>query len=145
MAAVGNLARQAIASRVLPTPRFLYTPVIQAGGFVFVSGMVAIDPNTNVFAGGNAAHQTTCILNNLQRLLTEQGWVRSQIVLARIFCTNFAAFPDINQAWDAFFEGETPPARTSVGASALPLGAEVEIEFQLLPAPAHSTPISDTE
>jgi len=132
MAAAGPYTRQAIASRVLPTPRFLYTPVIQAGPFVFVSGMVAIDPDTNAFVGGDAARQTERILANLQRLLDEQGWSRENIVLARLFVTDFAAFPSINQAWDAFFAGGVPPARTSAGVSALPLDAIVEIEFQLL-------------
>ena len=131
MVTAGPRNRQAIASQVLPTPRFLYTPVMQAGGFVFVSGMVAIDPDTNVFAGGDAASQTTRILSNLQRLLDEQGWAPEHIVLARLFVTDFDAFPAINQAWDTYFAGHVPPARTSAGVSALPLGALVEIEFQL--------------
>lgn len=135
MAAAGPHVRQAIASRVLPAPRFLYTPVMRAGCFVFVSGMVAIDPDTNVFAGGDAGSQTQRILGNLQRLLDEQGWRRDQIVLARLFVTDFAAFPSINEAWDAYFAGSVPPARTSAGVSALPLDAMVEIEFQLLLEP----------
>jgi 2-iminobutanoate/2-iminopropanoate deaminase len=126
--------RKAIASRVLPAPRFLYTPVLQAGPFVFISGMVAIDPGTNAFAGGDASQQTARILANLQLLLDEQGWAREHIVLARLFVADFAAFPGVNQAWEAFFKGvQTPPARTSAGVNALPLNALVEIEFQLLP------------
>ena len=124
--------RQVVSSSVLPTPRFLYTPVLRAGDFIFVSGMVAINPDTNTFDGGSPAQQARQILSNLQRLLNEQGWSVQQIVLARIFCTDFSAFPQINEVWDDFFAREVPPARTSVGVSALPLGASVEIEFQLL-------------
>ena len=124
--------RQVVSSSVLPTPRFLYTPVLRAGGFIFISGMVAINPDTNTFDGGSPPRQARQILSNLQRLLDEQGWSKQHVVLARIFCTDFAAFPQINDVWDEFFAHEIPPARTSVGVNALPLGASVEIEFQLL-------------
>jgi 2-iminobutanoate/2-iminopropanoate deaminase len=51
-------------------------------------------------------------------------------VQARIFTTRFEEFPAINAAWEQAFAGSTrPPARTSVGVAALPLGASVEIEF----------------
>ena len=132
MAVNVSAVRQVVSSSVLPTPRFLYTPVLRAGGFIFVSGMVAINPDTNTFDGGSPAQQARQILSNLQRLLDEQGWSVQQLVLARIFCTDFSAFPQINEVWDSFFAGQVPPARTSVGVSALPLGASVEIEFQLL-------------
>ncbi|HCN73750.1 MAG TPA: enamine deaminase RidA [Pusillimonas sp.] len=132
MSASDRGVRQVVASSVLPTPRFLYTPVMQAGPFVFVSGMVAIDPETNAFIGGDVAQQTTRILLNLNRLLDEQGWSLNQLVLARIFCTDFSEFAQVNKAWDDFFSQVIPPARTSVGVSALPLGASVEIEFQLM-------------
>lgn len=132
MAVNASPARQVVSSSVLPTPRFLYTPVLRAGGFVFISGMVAINPDSNTFEGGSPAQQTRQILSNFQRLLVEQSWSIQQVVLARIFCTDFSTFPQINDVWDEFFAHEIPPARTSVGVSALPLGASVEIEFQLL-------------
>lgn len=133
MSATCAQAIRALPSKVLPKPHFRYTPVLQAGNTVLVSGMVALDPLTGQLLAGDAAAQTRQILANLNALLQEQGWQRHHVVLARIFCTDFSQFPAINQAWDNFFTQAPPPARTSVGVTALPLGALVEIEFQLLP------------
>lgn len=136
MSAISATVVRPVPSRVLPKPHFRYTPVLQVGSWVLVSGMVALEPDTGQLLAADAAAQTRQILANLDALLHEQGWQRQHVVLARIFCTDFAQFPAINQVWDAFFTADPPPARTSVGATALPLGALVEIEFQLQPAGA---------
>ena len=124
-------SRRVVASRVLPAPRFLYSPVVAAGPFAFVSGMVGLDARTGALASGGAGAEAAQVLANLRALLDEQGWSLDQIVLARIFCSDFATFPEINAAWEECFAGSVPPARTSVGVSQLPLGALVEMEFQL--------------
>ena len=126
------LRRQLRPSRTLPVPRFKYSPVVQAGPFVFVSGMVALDAAAGRLVDGGGFEQTRQILANLGALLEEMDWSLDQLLMARIFCTDFDAFPEVNRAWEAFFVDVEPPARTSVGVSALPLGALVEIEFQLL-------------
>lgn len=125
-------ARRIIASRSLPAPRFAYSPVVQAGGFTFVSGLVGLDAATGALVPGGAAAETAKILSNLRALADEHGWPLDRLVVVRIFCSDFAQFADVNRAWEAFFEGLVPPARTSVGVSALPLGALVEMEFQFL-------------
>ena len=123
--------REVLASHVLPSAHFRYSPVVRVGSFVFLSGMVALDPESGQLIEGDAGAQTAQILANVRALLDEQGWRLGQLVLARIYCADFSAFGLINQAWDAFFGAQEPPARTSVGVAALPLGALVEIEFQL--------------
>ena len=122
---------RAIASAVLPAPRFRYTPVLAAGPFVFISGMVGLDPASGVLAAGGTRAETARILANLAALLDEQGWSLSHIVVARIYCVDFAAFAEVNAVWEERFAGAVPPARTSVGVAALPIGALVEMEFQL--------------
>lgn len=119
-------------SKVLPAPRFLYSPVVAAGGFAFVSGLVGLDPATGLLATGGAAAEARQVLSNLFQLAAEQGWSMRQLVLARVFCTNFEDFPAINAVWEEVFAGIEPPARTSLGVNALPLGARVEIEFQFV-------------
>lgn len=129
--------REVVATRVLPRPHFRYSPVVRAGPLVFVSGMVALDPRRGQLIEGDAGEQTAQILANLQALMDEQGWHLRQLVLARIYCADFSAFGLINQAWEAFFGGpDAPPARTSLGVSALPLGALVEVEFEFVLAQA---------
>lgn len=122
----------ALSSRTLPAPRFRYSPVVQAGPFVFVSGLVALDASTGALVGGGTYAETLQILGNAKRLADEMGWSLEQLVLARVFCADFAKFSEVNRAWEEFFAERIPPGRTSVGVSALPLGALVEIEFQFL-------------
>jgi 2-iminobutanoate/2-iminopropanoate deaminase len=98
--------------------------------------MVALDASLGGLVPGGAYTQTAQILANLGRLAEEMNWSLEQLVLARVFCTDFSEFPEVNRAWDQFFAEVVPPARTAVGVSALPLGALVEIEFQFLVDPA---------
>ena len=127
-----STVRSLVTPASLPAPRFRYTPVVVAGGFAFVSGLVGLDPARGGLADGGTLGQARQVLANLRALCTEQGWTLEQLVAARIYCTDFAEFRDINRAWEECFHGIAPPARTSVGVAALPLGASVEMEFQLV-------------
>ncbi|MFO1274061.1 MAG: RidA family protein [Rubrivivax sp.] len=129
---VPSAARSLITPTALPAPRFRYTPVVVAGGFAFVSGLVGLDAQTGALAEGGAYGQSRRILANLRALCEEQGWRLEQLVAARIYCADFAEFPEVNRAWEECFDAVAPPARTSVGVSALPLAARVEMEFQLV-------------
>jgi|TARA_B110000503_G_scaffold74055_1_gene114368 2-iminobutanoate/2-iminopropanoate deaminase len=124
--------REVLTSEFLPKPRFRYSPVIKAGPFVFVSGLVALDADSGKLVLGGVYAETQQILANMKRLAQERGWSLEQLLVVRVFCADFAAFADVNRAWDEFFADVVPPTRTSVGVSALPLGALVEMEFQLL-------------
>ena len=131
MASAAPNLRRVVASKALPAPRFHYSPVVIAGGFAFVAGMVGLD-DKSALVGGGAYVETARILSNLKRLAAEQGWPLEHLALARVFCTDFGRFGEVNRAWEEAFAGIEPPARTSVGVAALPLGATVEIEFQFV-------------
>lgn len=128
--------RVVLHSAVLPAPRFRYSPVVLAGGFAFVSGLVGLDTATGALASGGAFGQTAQVLRNLQALVDEQGWSLAQLAMARVYCVDAADMAEVNRAWDLSFERTAPPARSFVVVNALPLGARVEIEFQFLVAPA---------
>ncbi|MEX0292257.1 RidA family protein [Pseudomonas putida] len=125
-----------LISRTLPAPHFAYSPVVSAGGFIHVSGMVGLDPAHGGLVVGGMAAEVGQILANLKGLCDELGIALEQLMLARIYCADFGQFGLINQHWEAFFQGATPPARTSVGVAALPLGALVEMEFQFAVDPS---------
>ncbi len=124
--------RRITQSRVLPAPRFRYTPAIQTGPFVFVSGLLGLDPATGKLAESGAAAETTQVLRNLRSLCEEQRWSIDRLVFARVFCAGDDIAAQVNTAWDEFFANDELPARSFVVVKALPLGAAVEIEFQLL-------------
>ncbi|MEO7855102.1 MAG: RidA family protein [Rubrivivax sp.] len=126
------MQRHILKSKALPAPRFRYSPVVQAGPFVFISGMVPLDPATGQLVAGGAFEQSAQVLANLKALADEMYWSLEQLLVARIFCSDFADFAEINRAWEAVFDGIEPPARTTVGVNALPLGARVEMEFQFV-------------
>ncbi|MBF5006779.1 RidA family protein [Diaphorobacter caeni] len=115
-----------------PQPKFMYTPCIRNGALGIVSGMVALDPQTGTLIDGDVAAQTQRIFDNLHLALPDYRFGLDDLMLARIYTTRMDLFPAINQIWERQFTPTTqisPPARTSVGVSALPLGALVEIEF----------------
>lgn len=121
--------RELITSSKGPKPRFLYTPCAKSGPLGIVSGMVALDPDTGRLVAGDAAAQTQRIFDNLYLALPDYGYGMQDLMLARICTTCMDQFSSINAVWERQFTAIAPPARTSVGVSALPLSALVEIEF----------------
>jgi 2-iminobutanoate/2-iminopropanoate deaminase len=125
--------RQTLQSSAIPAPRFPYSPCVAIGSTYQVSGMIALDPVTGRLVEGGPGAETRRILDNLRRALPEYGLSLDDLLIARLYTTRFDAFAEINAAWEALFSnGLVPPARTSVGVSALPLGASVEIEFSFV-------------
>lgn len=120
----------ALTSPSLPRPRFRYSPVIKAGPWILFSGMIALDRVTGALEPGGPGAETAKILSNLDAALPDFGLSLADLATARIFTTLFGEFPAINAAWERWLaDSIRPPARTSVGVAALPLGASVEIEF----------------
>lgn len=125
--------RICIQSAAIPAPRFRYSPCVQVGPIVQVSGMVALDAATGKLVEDGPGAETAMILANLQRALPDYDVTLDDLLIARIFTTRFDSFADINAAWEAVFSADmVPPARTTVGVVALPLGATVEIEFSFV-------------
>lgn len=104
-----------------------YSQAIKAGGFVFVSGQIAIDPQTEVFLDGGVAEQTEQVLKNLSAVLEAAGSSLSQVVKTTVFLADMKEFAAMNEVYGRFFTGE-PPARATVAAAGLPRDARVEIE-----------------
>jgi 2-iminobutanoate/2-iminopropanoate deaminase len=120
----------ALVSDALPTPRFRYSPVIGAGPWVLFSGMIALDPATGKLEDGGPGAETAKILANLSAAMPGLAIDLDALASVRIFTTRFEEFAAINAAWEAWLGPVArPPARTSVGVVALPLGATVEMEF----------------
>lgn len=125
--------RQTLKSSAIPAPRFHYSPCVAIGSTYQVSGMIALDPVTGLLVEGGPGAETRRILDNLRSALPEYGLSLDDLLIARLYTTRFDAFAEINAAWEGLFSnGLVPPARTSIGVNALPLGASVEIEFSFV-------------
>lgn len=103
-----------------------YSPAIAAGGFVFVSGQIALAPDGSI-AGETAAEQARTALDNLGSLLAAAGRSYADVVKTTIFLTDMADFGGVNEIYAEYF---TPPfpARSTVAVASLPKGVRVEIE-----------------
>lgn len=121
---------RAIDAASLPAPKFLYSPLVAAGPFVKSSGLVGISTSTGALVEGGAGAQTKCILTNMADAMADCGLVMGQLVSCNVYLVDFQNFPEVNVEWEKFLSGaQVPPARTTVGVSALPIGAQVEINF----------------
>jgi len=119
--------RQRIQTENAPAAIGPYSQAIKAGGFVFCSGQVALDPQTGQFVAGGVAEQTEQVLKNLSAVLEAAGSSLDQVVKTTVFLADMKEFSAMNEVYARFFS-EPPPARATVAAAGLPRDARVEIE-----------------
>jgi 2-iminobutanoate/2-iminopropanoate deaminase len=118
--------RLVIATDKAPKPIGVYSQAIKAGNFIFVSGQIAIDPETGNFCGGDAREQTRLIFKNIEAILTAGGSSLQETIKLTVFLTDLADFGSINEVFKEFFI-DPPPAREVVEVSRLPKDAKIEI------------------
>jgi len=104
-----------------------YSQAIKAGGFVFISGQLALKPGAKELSGGSIEEQTEQVLANLRAILEEAGTSLGKLVKTTVFLQNLDDFQGMNSVY-AQHVGDTPPARSTVEVAKLPSGALVEIE-----------------
>jgi 2-iminobutanoate/2-iminopropanoate deaminase len=131
-----RMSGTAIRTDAAPAPIGPYSQAVEAGGFLFCSGQVGLDPATGALAGDDVETQVHRALDNLAAVLAAAGAGFSDVVKSTIFLTSMADFTVVNRAYGARFGADTPPARSTFAVAALPLGAKVEIELiAALPRP----------
>lgn len=108
-----------------------YSQAIKANGFVFVAGEKGIDPNTNAMVTGGIAAETRQTLENIRNILEAAGSGMERVVATNVYLTNIGDFAAMNEVYAEYFT-VNPPGRTTVGVSALPAGAQVEITVTAL-------------
>lgn len=104
-----------------------YSQAIEAGGMVFASGQLPIDPATGAFVEGCVKEQTRQSLTNAQNILREAGVDLSHVVKTTVFLSDMANFGAMNEVYAEFFT-QPFPARSAVAVKTLPKDALVEVE-----------------
>jgi 2-iminobutanoate/2-iminopropanoate deaminase len=104
-----------------------YSQAIAAGGFVFVSGQLALEPGHTELKGGDVAEQTEQVFANLGAILEAAGSGLEHIVKTTVYLQHLSDFGAMNEVY-ARHIGDRPPARATIEVAALPSGALVEIE-----------------
>jgi len=125
--------RQAISAPGAPPAIGPYSHAVlvdlrSAGGLLFCSGQIPLDPASGELVGSTAAEQAQRCLQNLQAVCEAAGASLAQAVRVTVFMTDLADFAAVNEAYTSFFGGEAQPARVAVQVSGLPKGALVEVD-----------------
>jgi 2-iminobutanoate/2-iminopropanoate deaminase len=107
-----------------------YSHAVVSSGLIFLSGQTPVDPDTGELVEGSIGDQTRRCLDNLAVVAAAAGAQLSDAVRMAIYVTDISTFKDVNEAYGAYFPSD-PPARTTIGVAALPLGAQVEIDAVL--------------
>jgi len=104
-----------------------YSQAIATGELIFSAGQVALDPATGELVSADIKTQTARVLDNLAAVLEAAGSGLDRVVKCTVFLVDFAEFGAMNEVYAQRF-GQHRPARSTVGTTALPKGARVEIE-----------------
>jgi 2-iminobutanoate/2-iminopropanoate deaminase len=104
-----------------------YSQAVRSGSLLFCSGQIPINPATGKIEVQDVEGQARQVLSNIEALLQSQGSNFRRVVKATVFLKEMADFPKVNLIFEMAFGGHKP-ARSTVAAAGLPLGALIEIE-----------------
>lgn len=119
--------RKVIHTHQAPAAVGPYSQGVCVGDLIFTAGQIPLDPVTGKLVNGSFEDQVMQVLHNLSGVLTAGGGSLETVVKFTVFVTDMGNFSRLNEVFAKYFDNE-PPARSAVEVSALPLGAEVEIE-----------------
>jgi len=123
---IGHM-KKSISTSEAPAAIGPYSQAVRSGRFLFCSGQIPLDPKSGQIVTGDIATQTRRALDNIASILRAEGMTFDSIVKTTIFLTNLDDFQTVNETYGSYFK-QDPPARSTVQVSALPRGANVEID-----------------
>ena len=119
--------RQSVSTSQAPQAIGPYSQGIRAGGLLFVSGQIPLDPATGVMVAGDIADQTRRIFQNLGEILKAAGASFDHVVRTTVYLADMGDFAAMNEVYGTYFSSPAP-ARSTIQAAALPKNARVEID-----------------
>jgi 2-iminobutanoate/2-iminopropanoate deaminase len=123
------MTAQAVTTPAAPAPVGPYNQAVLAGGWLYCSGQIPLDPETGAMVGdGDVARETRQVLKNLSAVLEAAGATAAHVVRTTVFLADLGDFQTVNGIYAEVFGSGTSPARACVQVAALPKGARVEID-----------------
>lgn len=104
-----------------------YSQAVEAGGLIFISGQLPVDPATGNMAPAEIKAQTEAVIKNLESILKSEGLGLEHVLKTTVFMADLGQFAAMNEVYGRFFAAN-PPARATIEVKALPKAALVEIE-----------------
>lgn len=121
------MTKEIIATGKAPRAIGPYSQAVRAGGFVFCSGQIPLDPETGELTGDNISAQTERVMENIDAVLAAAGLTFGDVVKSTIYLADLTNFAAVNEVYGRRFPSD-PPARSTVEVKGLPKAAGVEIE-----------------
>ena len=126
---MSSTALKAVITQEAPAPVGPYNQAVIAGGWLYCSGQIPLDPATGAMVGeGNVEAETRQVLRNLKAVLQEAGTDPSHVVRTTVFLVDLGDFQAVNAIYAEMFGDGVSPARACVQVAALPKGSKVEID-----------------
>jgi len=119
--------RAAVATDRAPRAIGPYSQAVRAGGFLFLSGQIPLDPATGQVVDGDVTAQTRRVLDNLQAVLAAAGASLDAVVRTTIYLADLGDFATVNEVYGSYFASPAP-ARSTVQVARLPRDARIEID-----------------
>jgi len=119
--------KKTISTKNAPAAIGPYSQAVEAGGLIFISGQLPIDPATGNMVPAGIKAQTEAVLKNLEAILKSEGLSLENVLKTTVFMADLGQFAQMNEVYAGFFAND-PPARATVEVKALPKAALVEIE-----------------
>lgn len=126
-----TMAKQAIHTTRAPAAIGTYSQAVRAGGTVYLSGQIPLDPKTMKLVEGGAAAQIRQAFENLAAVAEGAGGSLADAAKLTVYLTDLADFPLVNEIMAEYF-AEPYPARAAIGVAQLPRGAAVEVDAILV-------------
>lgn len=121
------MSRTVVSTSAAPAAIGPYSQAIRAGGTVYLSGQIPLDPATGELVAGGIEAQATRAFQNLQAVAQAAGGSLADCVKLTLYLTDLGQFGTVNEVMKRFF-AEPYPARATLGVAALPKGAAFEVE-----------------
>jgi 2-iminobutanoate/2-iminopropanoate deaminase len=122
------MAKEIIHTKNAPAPIGPYSQAIKAGNLLFLSGQVALKPETGELANKDIIEETHQVMQNLKAVLSESGMNFGNVVKTTIFLSNMDLFGQVNEIYGKYFESNFP-VRETLAVKGLPKNANVEISM----------------
>ena len=119
--------KKIVSTKDAPAAVGPYSQAVRSGPMLFCAGQIPLDPQSCQIVSDDISAQTKRVLENISAVLRAENMSFGHIVKATIFLTDLGDFQTVNEIYGGYFR-ENPPARSTVQVSALPKGAQVEIE-----------------
>ena len=121
--------KKIIKTENAPKPIGPYNQAVIAGNYMFISGQIALNPNSGQLITDEIKRETTQVMENLKAILSEASLTFENVVKTTIFLSDMNDFSSVNEIYGSYLNNSTAPARETVQVSKLPVGVNVEISM----------------